>query len=178
MVGDGAPQLLTPEAGQTDAVFILAQNTTLLTQPSGQGCNYFNTIVGCPYNKPVEIIANIQFKVPQPSVGKAPYNPFIYINGNRGMEVHLVDHPPTAKADTSQFGQGDDRTDAAKGRYYRTVNNHPWALEIPEDWQYPSERKEITMAYPKFAGWAESGGASNNDWFLSNINQNAIYKAK
>lgn len=178
IVGDGAPQLLTPEAGQAEAVFILAQDTSLLTKSSGQGCKFFNTMPDCPYDKPVEIIANIQFKSPQPSVGTAPYNPFIYINGNRGMEVHLVDNPPTAKADTSQFGQGDDRSDAAKGRYYRTANNHPWALEIPEDWQYPSERKEITVTYPKFAGWAESGGANNKDWFQSNINQNAVYKAK
>ena len=176
-VGSNAPQLLTPEAGQTDAVFIITPNASLLTPSAGAGCSFFNTLVGCPYNKPIEIIANIQLKSPQASVGTAPYNPFIYINGNRGMEVHLVDHPPTAKADLAQFGQFDDASQPAQGRYYRSVNNHPWALEVPEDWFYPREQKQISVAYPGFAGWVESGGVNNKDWYLTNINQNYIYKA-
>ena len=176
-IGDGAPQLLTPEAGQTDAVFIIAPNTKALTPALGTGCAYFNTIVGCPYNKPIEIIANIQFQTPQASVGTAPYNPFIYINGNRGLEVHLVDHPPTAKADASQLGQGDDRSDPSKGRYYRTDKNHPWALEIPEDWVHPREQQEISVTYPNFPGWVESNGGSNKDWYLSKINPSTVYKA-
>jgi LruC domain-containing protein len=176
ILNDGIPQKLSPEAEQADAVFIIAPNVNTLT-PAPEGCIFFNTEPNCPKaNTIADIVANIQFVTPVAKLGTAPYNPFIYINGVRDKEVHLVDHPPTAKSDSSLFGQGIDDSRPAQGRYYRSQKNIPWAIELPEDWKYPAERKDLGMAYHSFTGWVQSGGINDKDWYLRNINQSLIIK--
>ena len=98
-------------------------------------------------------------------IGTPPYNPFIVINQVRGVEVHLPDNAPTDKADQSLFGTADDNSNASAGRYYKTSNNLPWAINTGAQFAYPSEKSEITQAYLKFAGWAESSGSLYPDWF-------------
>ena len=39
------------------------------------------------------------FSIPTMDLGQEPYNPFIYINQERGKEVHLIDHEPTDLVD-------------------------------------------------------------------------------
>jgi len=97
----------------------------------------------------------------------APFNPFIFINGEteRGKEVHLPGYPPTESADRSYFGIGDDDSNLSAERYYKTVNNLPWALNLPTTWIYPKERISITEAYLFLADWAESSGAEHTDWY-------------
>ena len=96
----------------------------------------FNTVTKCPRSAPVPLVAEIHFRQPltRAQLGVAPFNPFIYRTSKRGLEVHLVDHPPTAKADLKLFGTLDDRSDLAAGRTYRTVDDQPWALDVPETW--------------------------------------------
>lgn len=109
----------------------------------------------------------------------APYNPFIVINRNPNLEVHLPDYPPTELADQSFFGTEDDSTDPAAGRYYKTTNNYPWALHLPDSWLYPTERNEIIQGYLYFDEWAESAGNSHEDWYLhepSQVNDEFIYQ--
>lgn len=107
-----------------------------------------------------------------------PYNPFLRVNGNYNKEVHLVDYPPTSMADQSYFQTEDDDSNPAAGRYYKTVNNLPWAISIPEPWSYPIERSEVSWGYLVFPDWAESSGAVYNDWFQMNevwIDEDHIY---
>ncbi|MCX6284989.1 MAG: DUF4842 domain-containing protein, partial [Bacteroidetes bacterium] len=51
------------------------------------------------------------------------------------------------------------------GRYYKTTNNLPWALNIPVSFDYPWEKVSVLSAYNYFATWAESGGVSYPDWY-------------
>jgi LruC domain-containing protein len=124
------------------------------------------------------MVVDIHFKQPltRARLGDAPYNPFIYRTTQRGLEVHLVDHQPTAKANPKLFGTLDDTSDASKGRYYRTAANEPWALDVPETWRYPTEWNNVAGAYPNFPVWAASGGTTANDWYLSKMVEPLIFQ--
>ncbi|MFI3197969.1 MAG: LruC domain-containing protein [Methylococcaceae bacterium] len=173
---------LLPESGQSEAVFIMTSSANSLT-PTGMGwpCGFFNTVSTCPRLAAVPLVAEIHFNQPltRGQMASAPYNPFIYPNryAGRGMEVHLVDHPPTAKADPKYFGTYDDATNPSQGKYYRTTDKQFWALDIPETWLYPAEWNNISNVYLTFPSW--SAGISNlttTNWFVSNINAKLIFK--
>ncbi|MCF8364181.1 MAG: LruC domain-containing protein [Bacteroidales bacterium] len=92
-------------------------------------------------------------------------NPFIFINQHREKEVHLANMPPTSLADVNLFGTGDDDSNPATGRYYKTSSNLPWAIDIIHDFVFPQEKVAIIQGYNKFADWAESGGVNYKDWY-------------
>ena len=141
-------------------------------------CSMMNSVAKCPRTPAVPMELNIHFKQPLTAarLGDAPFNPFIYRVGKRGLEVHLVDHPPTAKADPKLFGTLDDTSDPSKGRYYRTGANEPWALDVPETWRYPTEWNNVAWAYPNFVTWAAGGGTANNDWYVSKMVEPLIFQ--
>jgi len=90
--------------------------------------------------------------------------------------VHLPDKAPTALADLSLIGTGHDDSDAATGRYYKTPENLPWAINIVERFAYPVEKAEVLQAHLKFADWAESSGELFPDWYkaLSGYRNNSL----
>ena len=96
-------------------------------------------------------------------LGAVPFNPFIVVNKNRAKEVHLPDLLPTSKADF--LGTGDDFSDPALNRYYKTSTNLPWAINIYNDFEVPPEFVPITLQYPRFITWANSGGTQDLDWY-------------
>jgi len=177
-IGNQAPVALPVESGQSEAVFILSPKVNDLTQTGERWpCSFFNTVNNCTRRASVPLVADIHFQTPLRAgqLQAAPYNPFIY-RTNRGREVHLVDHPPTAKADPRLFGTGDDRSNPAQGRYYRTADNQPWALDVPETWRYAAEWNNVANAYPDFAVWAGSGGVTAPDWYVSSVNDKLVFQ--
>ncbi len=169
------------ETGQQEAVFIISPDVKAIT-PTGQTglCSFFNTINSCPQLPLPRYVAHISFNNPRDSLSKAPYNPFIFSSEykGRGRETHLVDFPPTDLADYSLFGSDEDASNPNQKRYYRTVDNLPWALDVPDNWQYPSEWNELSHGYSLFKGWAESSGSINADWYLRGIATKYIYLSK
>lgn len=93
------------------------------------------------------------------------FNPFIFVNGDRGTEVHLVDNKPTSLANVSLFETGNDASSVASSIYYRNSNNLPWAINILYDFTFLQEKSPINQGYTKFASWAVSGGSEFEDWF-------------
>ena len=93
------------------------------------------------------------------------FNPFMIVSGIRGKEIHLPDYPPTSLVDASYFGSMDDSSDPNTGRYYKTANNLPWAINISESFDYLIEKNEITTGYLKFYDWAASSGTTYPDWY-------------
>ena len=143
-------------------------NNTNDFMPQGD-TGFINTQAGTGYTEPVQIALNIKFAIPEDinSWGWGiPFNPFLIIDRVRGNEVHLPDYPPTSLVNEENFGQSDDDSYVDENRYYKTVNNHPWALNIADSWDYPYELKKINRAYLKFQDWAESSGESYPDWYL------------
>lgn len=106
-------------------------------------------------------------------LGTAPFNPFIILSQQRGYEVHLPGQQPTDLADTKLFGSGDDRTSAAKNKYYLNGTNWPWALSFVEDFEYPAESNNISKVYTQFLKWAQSGGITNTDWYKNKDYRNS-----
>jgi LruC domain-containing protein len=150
------------EAGHTNNLVIIVVDAvqTLL------GCGIANTIHGgCTVQTQVQTVT-IHFSTPQADIGTPPYNPFIFINQDRGKEVHLKDHLPTELVNPIWFGSMDDGSDPAKGWYYRSKTALPWAMEIPVDFDYPVEFVDILQAYLHFAEWAQSSGAVYTDWYM------------
>lgn len=167
------------ENGQSNAVIIFFDNAFDLLPHPGDGTGV-NTRNGATYVEPTEINFLITFAYPvnASNLGQAPFNPFIFVNGERGREVHLKNHAPTDLADESLFGDGQDASNPSQGYYYKTENNLPWAINIIEEFDYPVEKTAVIDAYNYFAQWAESGGTQYSDWYSDSPgyrNNNELY---
>ncbi len=95
----------------------------------------------------------------------ANFNPFIFVDGVRGREVHLANKQPTDLLNTSLLGTADDDSDDSQNRYYKSSNNLPWAIDISHDFKHPTEKSQIILGYPFFDDWAQSGGTTKTDWY-------------
>ncbi|NOY49466.1 MAG: LruC domain-containing protein [Chlorobi bacterium] len=154
------------EAGQTNAVIIVWDDAYDVLPQAGAGVGV-NTEPETPFVTPDTLSLTITFTqaVNLSDVGHPPYNPFIIVNQERGVEVHLPNKQPTDLADLTLLGTDADNSIPAQGRYYKTSTNLPWAINIIESFEYPVEKVEITAAYLKFAEWAESSGQVSYDWW-------------
>jgi LruC domain-containing protein len=153
------------EAGQTKAVIIAYDSP----EPSMQRAtgSMFNTIKENPTGTSDTIYININFTSPvlDSKLDISKFNPFIFTNKNRDAEIHLGNFKPTDLANTSMFGQRNDRSKPSEGIYYKTANGMPWAILLPNNFVYPKEYTSITSAYNFFDDWAASGGTSNTNWY-------------
>mgnify|MGYP000082211709 CR=1 FL=1 len=113
----------------------------------------------------IRVTINFNPPVPRAELGSAPWNPFIFVRGNRGQEIHLPNRPGTSLADPSFFGTFNDDSNPSTGKFYLSVTNLNWAINLPESFVYPRETVSILEAYPRYRAWAESGGEVNPDWF-------------
>jgi LruC domain-containing protein len=112
----------------------------------------------------LDITVNFSTPQDQSALGDVPYNAFLIVNGDRTREVHLPDLAPTSKA--QGLGTEDDFSDAANNRYYKTATNLPWAMNIYDAFTPPPESIPITIQYPRFVNWANSGGTQDLDWYI------------
>jgi len=156
------------EKNQDKAVIIAFDNAFSVTPHPGNGPSV-NTVTGNIYKTPGIVNLKIVFKNPVASsqLGTEPFNPFIFINGDRGREVHLPTKTPTTLADESLFGKNDDSSSKILGKYYVSDKYLPWAINIPVQFDYPAEKQNITKAYKHFTKWVESKGTSYLDWYLN-----------
>ena len=167
------------EANQTNATVIVFDNPEALIHRNNG--TYFNTEPSSSLALSDTVYINIVFTSPVSTnnLGAIPFNPFIFINQDRGIEVHLPDFKPTTLANQNLFGQADDNSIPSTNRYYKTSNNLPFALNIPDAFDYPVEKAQITNAHYRFKNWAESFGYSYTDWY-KNItgyrNNGNVYK--
>ena len=149
------------EAGQTYA--------TIIVFDDAWDHGFGNTKPAEAYVAPTEII-EIELKLNNPMAvedfGMAPFNPFIFVNGERGREVHLADYTPTNLVDNSYFGTHSDDSDPQTGKYYKTVNNLPFGLNIASQFDYVIEKDAINLGHLKFLPWVESEGANYQDWYM------------
>ncbi|MEI7489916.1 MAG: LruC domain-containing protein [Bacteroidota bacterium] len=155
------------ENGQGNAVVIVFDNASNVTHVTPG--NFFNTQKNVPYALSDSLKLNIHFATPQDAsaVGTAPYNPFLIKNLQREVEIHLPDRIPTSLANQALFGTGNDNSNPSAGRYYKTSNNLPWAINLVQRFDYTWENVQVITGYLKFGNWAESGGSSYPDWYMN-----------
>lgn len=155
----------TLEGGQTKAVIKIFNDMR-------SEMNWWNTVPSQPKSDTMNYSISFEISgggVPVANFGLCTYNPFIW-NGTpgfgRGYEVHLPGKKPTDLANSSLFGTGDDNTNPSGNKYYTSKNsNLPWAICIPERFDYPVEKYDINLAYLKFATWVQSSGTQYADWY-------------
>ncbi len=155
------------ETGQSKATIIVYDNAYNEMQHPGVGIGV-NTEPFAPYVQPATLTITIDFepnKYTYNQLDIANFNPFIIVNKNRAVEVHLPNYPPTDLADQSMFGMWDDDSNTGTGKYYLTANNLPWAIHIYESFDYPIEKQDIIWVHLKFAEWATSGGILYPNWY-------------
>ncbi len=154
------------EEGQSKAVIIVWEDGYDVLPHPGSGIGV-NTQTEAPFVTPDTLDIVIKFTQPigLSELGNPPYNPFIFADGQRGTEIHLVNKPPTDLADLTLFGTASDDSDGTSNRYYKTSGNLPWGIHIIERFDYPVEKVEILDAHLKFGTWAESNGQLFYDWF-------------
>ena len=155
------------EHGQAKPTIIVYDDAYNLMPHPGVGIGV-NTTPGAPYVTPVTMTIHMTFSSPlytmaQINIGN--FNPFIMVDKNRGIEVHLPDYPPTSLVNPGYFGQVQDDSKPNIGKYYKTVNNLPWAINIYESFKYPKEKVDIINTYNHFVQWATSGGTLFSDWY-------------
>lgn len=168
------------EANQNKATVIVTDNVFVQLPQPGGGTGT-NTTEGLPYVTPDTMQMTVTFTTPVSIslAGTPPYNPFLIVDQIRGREVHLPDQPPTALADLSLFGTGNDDSNPGTGRYYKSLTNLPWAMNFPVKFDYPVERAPIIDAYLYFADWAQSSGVQYPSWYTTasgNRNSTLIYE--
>ncbi len=155
------------EVGQTKATVIVIDDFFDVMPHPGIGIGV-NTEPSAPYVTPVTLVINISFKQGAVSFNQLDighFNPFIFIDQSREMEVHLPGYEPTDLADITLLGTGEDAGNQGPEHLYKTQNNLPWAINIPEELDYPIEKVDITGVYHHFAEWAESEGTVYQDWY-------------
>ncbi len=115
----------------------------------------------------VVIPVRIDFIAPiSPSALKpAPFDPFMVVAADRSVEVHLPGNPPTSLANSSLLGTQSDASKPSQGIYYLSESGMPWAISLPENFAYPSEKNDISSTYLHFMEWASSSGAQYADWY-------------
>lgn len=147
------------EAGQSSATVIVFDNAWKH--------GYGNTKQGEAFIVPDTITVDINLVTPVGAndFGIAPFNPFIIVNKERGKEVHLPDYLPSDLADESYFGQAFDDTQPENGKYYKTEENLPWAVNFPSKFQYPVETVSIDLGHLKFVPWVLSEGVDYKNWY-------------
>jgi LruC domain-containing protein len=170
-------EILSPngvEFKQSKAVVIaFDQSLTLLG-----GDKILNTEKERGSVNPVSFNMTIQFTAPvtRQELGVAPFNPFMFVDGLRGKEVHLPGHRPTSLANAAFFGSGDDVTDPSNGVFYQTATGLPFAINVPVSFDYPVERAPINAGHLKFTQWAQSGGSAFTDWYKNKNGYRAVSK--
>ncbi len=104
-------------------------------------------------------------------LGVPPYNPFIVKRNmsrtQRNVEVHLCGYySPTDLVDMTFFGTHNDCSRVNDRYYYTGVNNMPFAIKFPGEFNWPRESVRIDVAYPDFAKWVASGGWEYTNWWV------------
>jgi len=143
--------------------------------PSPTGFEFANTESNSPKVTGAMFTLTINFKNPidENVFGSAPYNTFISRKLDNGevIEVHFPGYRPTKYASKRKFGTGHDDTDKSTDKYYQTKDNLPWAMIIPQIWEHPKEKVDLSQDYPEILDWASSRGKSKKDWYKHKKNK-------
>jgi LruC domain-containing protein len=178
-------QPLASEAGQGSLTLMLVDDSIKLAaaNPNTRTCyaKKFNAEPNCAEVKGPTIHFRVRFKqaLTRDQIGAAPYNPFIYIVGDRGRETHLPEGLPTDKTIKpgvrgTRFGSQADGYVQPAPHYYKTKvlggkGGLPWAINLPAEWKQPLEKRPINECYPAFVDWVNSGGTTNADWYKTPV---------
>jgi LruC domain-containing protein len=147
-------------------IVIFDQAKLVLPSPGGSGVNVNPEN---PYVKPeiLKIVITFDNKNKENfvSVKDLIINPYIVVNQNREVEVHLPDYIPSSLANEKFFGTSKDDTNLEKGKYYKTKNNLPFAIQVEGDVPHMIEKQDILTGYLMLQDWIKSEGSAYENWY-------------
>jgi hypothetical protein len=85
------------------------------------------------------------------------------------FEGNWTNASPAERFWAQQLHSGESTTLPATSNTYTDRNGYPWAMHLDVNVKHPYEQVDINEAYPNFSNWVESNGATNSNWFLSEI---------
>jgi LruC domain-containing protein len=154
------------EAGQDNAnVIIFDQARALFPGVGGSG---INVNPEGPFVNAEKVTVTISFNTSKETaieVKELKLNPYIIVNQNRDIEVHLPDYAPSNLANKKFFGTEKDNSNFEKGIYYKSANNLPFAIKVEGLVPHMIEKQDILTGYPKLADWAISEGKEYQNWY-------------
>ncbi|MDD4669670.1 MAG: LruC domain-containing protein [Bacteroidales bacterium] len=162
------------EGGQTLATVIIFDDVRI---PFGGRQGFINTVKGEPRVPAAIATITITFNTPldERDLSFKGVNPFLFTTDNRSNEIHLVDYPPTLKANMKAFGTQYDKSVPSNGVYYRMDNTFPWAVDLASSqsslWRYPIEKISINNTYTKFGEWINN---PRSVWYNAKILENIV----
>lgn len=123
---------------------------------------YTNTQADRPFfqGPRFEFVAEMTAPVDRAGVEAGPFDPYLLIvqagnTGNEGYEIHLIGKLPTPGS----------RNDNENRLTFTDVNGYPFAMIIPQNWQYPLERVNLGYAYPQFVNFVQTAGSASKTWY-------------
>lgn len=142
-----------------------------------------NTISNYEGNKKDVKNINFSIKFDNPTLSPEAFNIskmniFIIVgenNSNKRKEIHIAGFQPTKKADTSMFGNNNDKSSLSARKYYISKDNLAWGIMVPANFKWPLEYANIKNVYPQFTQWVTSGGEDNKNWW-NDFDVNRVYQ--
>ena len=152
------------ENGQTYANIIFWDKISE-AWPNTTGASMQNTVSANPHSAEDTTEVTITFTEPI-DASLISGNVYIWVNNDRGREIHFAGKPASDLVDPSYFGTGSDNSDPNDvTTMYKGNGNRPWAMEIYSETSHTEEKVDFTKAYLHFSNWALSSGGSYNDWY-------------
>jgi LruC domain-containing protein len=103
----------------------------------------------------------------------APFDLFVFRTQAPSHEVHLPNFAGTALMNAALFGTADDGS--SPGRSFVDKRGLPFALHLPTQTAYPVEGVAIDQVYPNILNFAASGGATDTDFFVTQVVLNSAF---
>jgi LruC domain-containing protein len=170
-IDGGTPVALVPSATDTNLTVVLQQN---LRDLFGSQTGQINSRSDLAGQAGLSMLLDVTFANPVSlSAALAPFDTYIFRSGNTSHEIHRSMYPGTSQMDSALFGTLGDNS--GNGRYFVDADGIPAAIVLPETAPYPKEAVQISTLFPNILPWAQSGGTTNQDFFVSNVVTSAKY---
>jgi len=149
--------------------------------PPPLGCLCTNTNEDHPWVEPITIKIRIDYGTVNPPwydpgnpcFNLNAFNPFININGDIGHEIHLPGEFLSGEFNQQAlFGTGDDNTppDGMSSPLYEsdaftTIEGYSWALKLEGRLEYPTEKSDVILAYPRLGEYFDGTLGIFENWW-------------
>ncbi|MGD9212668.1 MAG: LruC domain-containing protein, partial [Desulfobacteraceae bacterium] len=125
---------------------------------------YVNTLTDRPFftGPKLDFRADMTSPIDLADMDAAPFDPYLVVNttalNGKKYEIHLIGKSPVMAEESRNISEDISSFTDEKG--------YPFALLIPENWQFPTEWVDLGVAYPDFIDFVLSQGSESLDWYL------------
>lgn len=170
---DGVEVSLVDNSTETDDAIVEFKNLNASNPYAVKGVSFYNTTQGKTTKENQLTQVNVYLLLNKEMEVKDLLDDKIDIfiaSPDRKKEIHLRGFDPVfAKYDYSVKGVSKDVT-------YTSDKNLVWGLKIAKIISHVVEKENFCNVYQDFAGWAQSDGISNTNWYQTNVDRENLIK--